>query len=171
MNEVGKICAGLGKYLKLLRERDGLSRIQLAEALAVSPQNLKRFEHDNYEEDWGNGFSIILLVKLADYSSSDVISVLKKIDELSEVDNQEEKSLDLTNLPISTKDRRSLYDASYKESEIFGNHLEWALKIAAMTSRISDESKADLEMLLLQQTKKNPKVKSRLKDLIEFKYT
>ena len=70
MNMTAELMLGVGRTLKAVRAREGLTQNKLAAAMGISEGYLKRLERGKLELIGPNGVSISLLAKLAEFLST-----------------------------------------------------------------------------------------------------
>lgn len=162
---VRELAVSFGRLLKDIREREDLSRPQLAEKLDMSDGRIKQFE-TNSDLVGGSGFNVNQLVKVAELLDRPVSDVFKEICEKASLSESESPLVSgVKELPKDVA--AGLTQARKSEHEVFGNLFQWALKMAALSLESSEEGKTNLEISLLKAKKdKTDKEKKRLKLLL-----
>lgn len=151
MLTIEQMVAGLGKFLKIIRNRDGLTQKSLAEKINISVSMLQKFEALNDVND----FSMSVITKLADYLESDVHQVIKEIETLENAENQDGDSVGEIIRAGLSKEEEAIYKEHINESsETLGSHSQWALKMGALLLQLPNSSKIDIEMTILKELSK-----------------
>ena len=148
-----ELIIGLGKTLKAIRRRQGVTQKELAANIGVSLQLIKRYERGNLDEIGPNGYSVALLAKLANFLGTHPGVVFAEVIAHSNIDPVDSRADRLTSL-LALVDDDDL-DALLARSETgdgknyFGDHAAWSLGMAANLARLPDRVKAKLGLQVL----------------------
>lgn len=148
-----KFIVGLGRTLRAVREREGLTQKELAAGMGVSVQQIKRYEQEDLEVIGPHGFSISMLAKLAEYLNTHPATLFAEILAHSKIASRDDRARELQKvLAAVASDSLDVLLAtrSRKNRPPFGNPAVWNLEMAANLARLPAKARARVGMEILR---------------------
>ena len=164
MNMTAELMLGVGRTLKAVRAREGLTQKKLATAMGISEGYLKRLERGKLELIGPNGVSISLLAKLAEFLSTHPATLFAEVISNTGITQRDDRSreLDKALTSISSAGLDALLASkSRRKKTPFGNNITWNLEMAAAMSRLPDKERARIGLEILRGMVNNGIVKQK----------
>ena len=176
MDMTAEFIVGLGRTFKAVREREGLTQHELAAGMEVSIQQIKRYEQENPALVGSQGFSISMLVKLAEYLNTHPATLFAEILSHTKIAPRDgrERKLRKVLVSIASDSLDALLAVKSKKSKPpFGNPVIWNLEMAANLARLPAKARAKVGLEILRALLDNgmashKEVDKHLRRLFEF---
>ena len=152
MDMTDEFIVGLGRTFKAVREREGLTQQELAAGMGVSIQQIKRYEQEKPALIGSQGFSISMLVKLAEYLNTHPATLFAEIMSHSQIAQRDERAKVLRKVLASVASDSLdalLASKSRRNKPPFGNPVVWNLEMAANLARLPAKARARVGVEIL----------------------
>ncbi len=154
MNMTAEFIVGLGRTFRAVRVREGLTQQELAAGMGISVQQVKRYEQENLDLIGPHGFTISMLVKLAQYLDTHPVTLFTEIVSHSRIARRDERAKKLQKVLASVASDSLdvlLSPKSKRTSKApFGNVAVWNLEMAANLARLPAKARARVGVEILR---------------------